>query len=59
MLLLSAAFFFEKSFKNTISMSNSLDPDQGRQIVGPYLNPNCFSLDSDKDLQFVTSKRQK
>ena len=23
-------------------MSNSLDPDQARQLVGPDLRPNCF-----------------
>ena len=46
-------FFFKltlskKSFRNTMSMSNSLDPDQARQNVGPDLGPNCsqrFSAD--------------
>ena len=23
-------------------MSNSLDPDQARRFVGPYLGPNCL-----------------
>ena len=23
-------------------MSNSLDPDQARRVVGPDLGPNCF-----------------
>ena len=27
---------------NTIRMSNSLDSDQARQIVGPDLGPNCL-----------------
>ena len=27
---------------NTIGMSNSLDPDQARRIVGPDLGPNCL-----------------
>ena len=28
------------TFKNTIRVSNSLDPDQARQNVGPNLDPN-------------------
>ena len=27
---------------NTIGLSNSLDPDQARQNVGPDLGPNCL-----------------
>ena len=48
MLLLSSADFFSKSFfssnsfRNIIRVSNSLDPDQARQFVGPDLGPNCF-----------------
>ena len=47
-------FFFSKitfrkfAFRNTIRMSNNLDPDQARRIVGPDLGPNClqrFSAD--------------
>ena len=44
--LLSAIFskstFSKNSFKNTIRMSNSLDPDQARHFVGPDLGPNCL-----------------
>ena len=29
--------FFEKSFRNTIRVSNSMDPDQDQQSVGPDL----------------------
>ena len=29
-------------FFNTIQVSNSLDPDQARQNVGPDLDPNCL-----------------
>ena len=29
-------------FLNTIRVSNSLDPDQARQYVGPDLGPNCL-----------------
>ena len=41
-------FFFFKiiiflnSFKNTIRVSNSLDPDQDRHSVSPDLDPNCL-----------------
>ena len=33
-------FFFENSFRNTVRVSNSLDPDQARRFVGPDLVPN-------------------
>ena len=42
---MSSADFFSKStflkysFKNTIEMSNSLDPDQARHFVRPDLGP--------------------
>ena len=29
-------------YRNTIGVSNSLDPDQARQNVGPDLGPNCL-----------------
>ena len=29
-------------FFNTIQVSNSLDPDQARNFVGPGLGPNCL-----------------
>ena len=32
--------FEKKSFRNTIGMSNSLDPDKARQFVGPDLGSN-------------------
>ena len=49
-LLSSAAFFFIFFFQNQLvrkihsgpSVSNSLDPDQTRQNVGPDLGPNCL-----------------
>ena len=34
--------FFKNSFRNTIRVSNSLDPDQARHFVGPDLGPNCL-----------------
>ena len=41
-------------FMNTIRMSNSLDPDQARQNVGPDLSPNCLQMTSADD----TSKQR-
>ena len=39
----SADFFLLKiSFRNTISVSNGLDPDQARLFVGSDLDPNCL-----------------
>ena len=35
-------FFFLNSFKKTIGIFNSLDPDQARRFVGPDLGPNCL-----------------
>ena len=44
MLLLSSADFFQVNFKKilsgTLSVSNSLDPDQAQHSVGPDLDPN-------------------
>ena len=47
MLTLSSAHFFKINrfkifFRNTIRVSNSLDPDQDRHSVGPDLGPNCL-----------------
>ena len=27
-----------------MGLSNFLDPDKARQIVGPYLGPNCLQM---------------
>ena len=32
----------KNSFKNTIRVSNRLDPDQARNFVGPDLGSNCL-----------------
>ena len=46
--ILSSADFFSKStfsknyFKNTIRVSDSLDPGQARHFVGPDLDRNCL-----------------
>ena len=34
--------FRKTSFRNTVSVSNSLDPDQARRLAGPDLGPNCL-----------------
>ena len=51
LLLLSTDFFlkltFSKhSFRNTIRVSNGLDPDQDRHSVCPDLVPNCLPKSS-------------
>ena len=40
--LISKSTFSKNSFRITIWVSNSLDPDQDRQNVGPDLGPNCL-----------------
>ena len=35
-------FFQINSFRNTIRVSNCLDPDQDRHSVGHDLSPDCF-----------------
>ena len=42
LLILFKINFFAKSFKYTIRVFNSLDPDQARLFVGPDLGPNCL-----------------
>ena len=55
--LLSVDFFFKLSFsknycRNTIRVSNSLDPDQAQHLVRPDLGPNCLRrLSSDNILR--------
>ena len=48
-ILSSADFFFKinflkNPFRNTIRVSNSLDPDQTRHFVGSDLDPNCLQM---------------
>ena len=33
---------FKNYFRNTIRVSNGLDPDLDRRFVGPDLGPNCL-----------------
>ena len=46
--------FSKNSIRNTITVSNSLDPDQARRYVGPDLDPNCLQSSSADD----TSRRR-
>ena len=55
----SADFFFPKlvikkiSFRNTIGVSNGLDPDEDRHSVGPDLGPNSLQRLSSYDKEFA------
>ena len=54
----SKSTFLKNSFRNTIKVSNSLDPDQARHFVGPDLGPNCLRklLADDTSWQWVNLK---
>ena len=41
--------FSKNSFRNSIRVSNSLDPDQNRHFVGPDLDANCLQTLSADD----------
>ena len=45
----SKSTFSKNSFRNTITVSKSLDPDQARHFVGPDLGPNCLQRISADD----------
>ena len=47
----SKSIFSKNSFRNAISVSNSLDPDQARHSVRPDLGPNCLQRLSADDTQ--------
>ena len=40
LIFFSKLTFSKNYFRNTIRVSNSLDPDQARRYVGPDLGPN-------------------
>ena len=54
-ILFSKFRFSKKIFQNTNIMSNSLDPDQARQKVGPDLGLNCLLklLANDKKVTYM------
>ena len=45
----------QKSFRNTIRVLKSWDPDQARRSVGPDLVPNCLQRLSADDTKLVQS----
>ena len=49
--LFSKLTFSKNSFKDTIRMSNSLDPDQDWHFVGPDLGSNCLQ-------RFISRRKQ-
>ena len=55
MIFLSSADFFQNQlfskiyFRDTIRVSNRLDPDQSRHSVGPDLGPNYLQRKSPDD----------
>ena len=52
--------FSKISFRNTISMSNSSDPDQARRFVGPNLDTNCLQrLSADEKRFHLADKKSK
>ena len=56
---LSKLSFSKNSFWNTIRVTNSLDPDQDRHIVGPDLGPNCLQrLSADNKSCFEHGKNK-
>ena len=62
MILLSPAdffkiYYFKDSFRNTIRVSNSLDPDQDRQNPGPDLETVCKG--HQETIKMATNKKKK
>ena len=47
--IFSKSNFLKNSFSITIRVSNSLDPDQTRLLVGPDQGPNCLQSSSADD----------
>ena len=57
----SADFYFQnylKKIRNTIRVSNSLDPDQNRRSVGPDLGPNCLQRSSADDKKSPQARKE-
>ena len=53
---------YEKYFRNTIQVSNSLDPDQARHFVKPDPDPNitiCICYQPRMSVRVCGSKRRK
>ena len=56
LIFFSKLAFSIKSFRNKISVSNGLDPDQDRRSVGPDLGPNCLQMLLSADGKVAASK---
>ena len=54
--LLSTCTFSQKSFRNSIRVSNRLDTDQVRHFVWPDLGPNCLQRLSTDDKSLFAGK---
>ena len=52
----SKSIFLNKSFRNTIGVSNSLDPDQAQHLVGPDLGLNCLQRPSAEDTSIIVCR---
>ena len=48
--------FYETSFRNTIQLSNRLDPDQAQHFVGPDLGAICLQRLSAEDTKWERVK---
>ena len=55
-IFLSKSTFSKNAFRNTFRVSNSLDPDQARQNVGPDLGANCLQRLSADDIGRLSAK---
>ena len=42
LLIFFKSTFLKNYFRNTIRVSNSVDPDMARRFVGPDFGPNCL-----------------
>ena len=56
LLTLSKLTFSVNSFRNTISLSNGLNPDKGRHSVSPDLGPKCLYMLSADDKSMLAGK---
>ena len=46
----SSIFFKKYCFRDTVRVSNTLDPDQAGKFVGPEMGPNCLQRFSADDM---------
>ena len=58
LLTFSKIKVFKKSFRNTIRVSNRLDPDRAQQNVGPDLGPICLQRLSEDNKKLLLSRKE-